>query len=229
MRLAAALLGHALMLGASPCGSASACRASGRRRPGGDTCRRCARPVTGSRVNTIGQRDVAAAVARPAAEDGQARRATAGRSRPPPGRAPSARAWARPWRRRRGRRACAACRANEPGMRRSSSFATRADSSSSRSTPSAARHALRRAEGVDEHRHRRSPATFSKSRATLPPAGPFDTRSVISVISRSRETGAVTRRSWPRFSRWATNSRRSANAMRGAATRGSRASRASPR
>ena len=83
---------------------------------------------------------------------------------------------------------------NEPGIRRSRSFATRADSSSSRSTPSAA--AMRSGEpkalmstGVV------NPCTFSKSSARFFSAGPFETRSVISAISRSRETGAVTRRS----------------------------------
>src|SRR5262245_62293981 len=56
------------------------------------------------------------------------------------------------------------------------------------------------------------PATFSKSRARFRSPGPFDTRSVISAISRSRDTGALTRRSWPRLSRSAMNSRRSAKA-----------------
>src|SRR4030095_17034448 len=98
---------------------------------------------------------------------------------------------------------------SEPGMRRSRSLATRADTSSSRSTPSAAamRGAVPKAlmsTGIEK------PSTFSKRRAWLPSAGPLDTRSVISVISRSRETGALMRRSWPVFSRGATNSRRAA-------------------
>ena len=45
------------------------------------------------------------------------------------------------------------------------------------------------------------PWTLSNSRATFRPAGPLDTRSVIAAISRSRETGALTRRNCPRFSR----------------------------
>jgi len=57
------------------------------------------------------------------------------------------------------------------------------------------------------------PRTFSKRRATLRPPGLLDTRSVISAISRSRETGALTRRSQPCFSRWPMNSRRSPKAM----------------
>jgi hypothetical protein len=56
------------------------------------------------------------------------------------------------------------------------------------------------------------PSTVSKRSATLPSPLRLETRSVISVISRSRETGALIRRSWPVFSRWATNSRRSAKA-----------------
>ena len=39
--------------------------------------------------------------------------------------------------------------------------------------------------------------TFSKSSATLRSPALLETRSVISVISRSRETGAVTRRRRP--------------------------------
>src|SRR5712671_6431489 len=100
----------------------------------------------------------------------------------------------------------------EPGMRRSRSLATRADSSSRRSTPRAA--AIRSDDpkalmstGISE------PRTFSKRRATLRPPALLDTRSAISAISRSRETGALTRRSQPCLSRWPMNSRRSPKAM----------------
>src|SRR6266436_8174511 len=100
----------------------------------------------------------------------------------------------------------------EPGMRRSRSLATRADSSSRRSTPRAA--AIRSADpkalmstGISE------PRTFSNRRATLRPPALLDTRSAISAISRSCETGALTRRSQPCLSRWPMNSRRSPKAM----------------
>src|SRR6266700_3515571 len=102
---------------------------------------------------------------------------------------------------------------SETGMRMSRSLATRADRSLRCSTPSAA--AIRSGEpkalmstGVSK------PSTLSKSRAWLRSAGPFETRSVISAISRSRETRARTRLSCPVFSRWATNSRRSSKATR---------------
>src|SRR5215470_4514787 len=102
---------------------------------------------------------------------------------------------------------------SEPGMRMSRSLATRADRSLRCSTPSAA--AIRSGEpkalmstGVSK------PSTLSKSRAWLRSAGPFETRSVISAISRSRETRARTRLRRPVLSRWATNSRRSSKATR---------------
>src|SRR5262245_64996920 len=57
------------------------------------------------------------------------------------------------------------------------------------------------------------PSTRSKSSATLPLPRVLDTRSTISVISRSRETGAVTRRRRPSLSRRARKSRRSLNAI----------------
>src|SRR5215510_9145449 len=56
------------------------------------------------------------------------------------------------------------------------------------------------------------PSTCSKRRARLASAGPLETRSVISAISRSRETLAGTRVSCPCFSRWATKARRSSKA-----------------
>src|SRR5262245_25086085 len=97
-------------------------------------------------------------------------------------------------------------------MRRSSSLATRLDKSSRRSTPRAA--AMRPGAPKALIRTGTSdPWTLSKRRATFFSAGPLEIRSVISAISRSRETGAVTRRSWPCLSRWAMNSRRSAKAM----------------
>src|SRR2546428_2978583 len=102
---------------------------------------------------------------------------------------------------------------NEPGIFTSSSFATRAPRSSSRSTPRAMamRSALPKAltsTGTSK------PCTRSKSSATLASPRLFDTRSTISVISRSRETGALTRRRRPRRSRCATSSRRSLKATR---------------
>jgi hypothetical protein len=57
------------------------------------------------------------------------------------------------------------------------------------------------------------PSTCSNSTATLPSPGVLETRSTISVISRSRETDAVTRRRHPSFSRRARKSRRSVNAI----------------
>src|SRR5499427_837153 len=99
----------------------------------------------------------------------------------------------------------------EPGMRRSRSLATRAPRSSSRSTPRAA--AMRAEEpkalmrtGVSK------PSTCSKRRARFPSGGPLETRSVISAISRSRETRAGTRVSCPCLSRCATKARRSSKA-----------------
>src|SRR5688572_22700184 len=100
--------------------------------------------------------------------------------------------------------------AKVPGIFRSSSFATRAPRSSRRSTPRAA--VMRSSEpkaltstGMSK------PSTCSNSRATLAPPLRLDTRSVISVISRSRETDTVTRCNRPCLSRCATNSRRSVN------------------
>src|SRR5215510_4177011 len=99
----------------------------------------------------------------------------------------------------------------EPGMRRSRSLATRAPRSSSRSTPRAA--AIRAGEpkalmrtGVSK------PSTCSKRRARFASAEPLETRSVISAISRSRETRAGTRVSCPCLSRCATKARRSSKA-----------------
>src|SRR5262244_299342 len=99
----------------------------------------------------------------------------------------------------------------EPGMRRSRSLATRAPRSSSRSTPRAA--AIRAGEpkalmrtGVSK------PSTCSKRRARFASARPLETRSVISAISRSRETRAGTRVSCPCLSTCATKARRASKA-----------------
>ena len=101
---------------------------------------------------------------------------------------------------------------NVPGMRRSSRRVIRPARSSSRSTPSA--HAMRSAAPNALTSTGMSwPSTRSKSSATFLSAGLFDTRSTISVISRSRETGTVTRRRRSRFSSNATSSDRSRNAI----------------
>ena len=53
-----------------------------------------------------------------------------------------------------------------------------------------------------------APSTRSKSSATFSAAGPLETRSAISVISRSAETGVEMRRSWACVSRCATKAGR---------------------
>ena len=74
------------------------------------------------------------------------------------------------------------------------------------------RHARGRAEGVDEDGHREALDVLEEEGDVVLARAAWRSRSVISLISRSRETGALTRRSCPVFSRWATNSRRSAKA-----------------
>src|SRR4029453_15832229 len=101
---------------------------------------------------------------------------------------------------------------NVPGIRASSSLAMRSPNSSSRSTSRAA--AMRASEPKALTSTGMSlPSTRSNSSATLPSPGVLDTGSTISVISRSRDTGAVTRRRRPSFSRRARKSRRSVNAI----------------
>src|SRR2546425_7060936 len=102
--------------------------------------------------------------------------------------------------------------AKVPGSRRSRSLAARSPSSSSRSSPSA--QAIRSADpNALTSTGMSNPSTRSNSSATFRSEGPLETRSVISVISRSGETGTVTRCRRPCWSRWSTNSRRSRQAM----------------
>ena len=97
---------------------------------------------------------------------------------------------------------------SEPGILRSRSPLTFSPSSSSRSTPSA--HAIRSSvPNVLIRTGMAHPSTRSKRRAWFCAVGPFTARSAISVISSSRFTGALMRRSWPLFSSSAMNSRRS--------------------
>src|SRR3989475_4017438 len=102
--------------------------------------------------------------------------------------------------------------ANVPGSFTSRSLPTRSPSSSRWPTPSAIA-SRSAAPNVLTSTGMSKPSTRSKRRATFPSAGPFETRSVISVISRSRETGTATRRRRPVCSRRATSSRRSRNAL----------------
>src|SRR2546428_2501029 len=107
--------------------------------------------------------------------------------------------------------------ANVPGSFTSRSLPTRSPSSSRWLTPSAiARRSA--APNVLTSTGMSKPSTRSKRSARFRSAGPFETRSVISLISRSRETGTATRRRRPVCSRRATSSWRSRNAL----TRGSR-------
>src|SRR5215472_9171128 len=167
-------------------------------------------PVTGSRVKTMGR-----VMKRPASRGQHWRTGSDARL----GRSVSTTSWQGAERARRGPALATSKRSpslrslsrKEPGMRRSRSLATRAPRSSRRSTPRAA--AIRAGEpkalmrtGVSK------PSTCSKRRARLASAGPLETRSVISAISRSRETLAATRVSCPCFSRWATKARRSSKA-----------------
>src|SRR5215470_4450771 len=167
-------------------------------------------PVTGSRVKTMGR-----VMKRPASPGQQRRTGSDARL----GRSVSTTSWQGAERARRGPALATSKRSpslrslsrKEPGMRRSRSLATRAPRSSSRSTPRAA--AMRAEEpkalmrtGVSK------PSTCSKRRARFPSGGPLETRSVISAISRSRETRAGTRVSCPCLSRCATKARRSSKA-----------------
>ena len=75
-------------------------------------------------------------------------------------------------------------------------LATRADSSSSRSTPSAVAMRSERSRTTLMRTGIVNPCTFSKSSAAdLSPPGPFETRSVISAIRGRARPCAVTRRS----------------------------------
>src|SRR5256712_1091375 len=107
--------------------------------------------------------------------------------------------------------------ANVPGSFTSRSLPTRSPSSSRWLTPSAiARRSA--APNVLTSTGMSKPSTRSKRSARFRSAGPFETRSVIPLISTARETGTATPRSRPACSRRATSSRRSRNAL----TRGSR-------
>src|SRR2546426_852497 len=83
--------------------------------------------------------------------------------------------------------------ANVPGSFTSRSLPTRSPSSSRWPTPSAIA-SRSAAPNVLTSTGMSKPSTRSKRRARFRSVGPFETRSVISVISRSRETGTATRR-----------------------------------